>query len=99
VQGDFGKPRPALVIQSDAFGEDITFNVTVLLITSTLIEAPMLRITVEPTPGNGLREISQIMIDKVMTVRRDKIGPVIGRMDGPTIFAVNGALSVFLAIA
>ncbi|KKB12009.1 growth inhibitor PemK [Devosia geojensis] len=99
VQGDFGKPRPALVIQSDAFGEDITFNVTVLLITSTLIEAPVLRITVEPTPGNGLREISQIMIDKVMTVRRDKIGPVIGRMDGPTMFAVNGALSVFLAIA
>ena len=99
VQGDFGKPRPALVIQSDAFGEDITFNVTVLLITSTLIEAPMLRITVEPTPGNGLREISQIMIDKVMTVRREKIGPVIGRMDGPTMFAVNGALSVFLAIA
>lgn len=62
MQGDFGKPRPALVVQSDHFDEHP--SVTVLPITSTLVEAPLLRITVQPSPRNGLQGGSQVMIDK-----------------------------------
>ena len=70
MQGDFGKPRSALVIQSDQF--DAHATVTVLLLSSTLIEAPLFRLTVDSAPGNGLCKPSQIMVDKAMTVKRDK---------------------------
>ena len=72
MQGDFGKPPPALVIQADQFGEHAT--VTVLPVTSTLAAAPLLRITVQPGTGNGLQQPSQVMLDKAMTVKRDKVG-------------------------
>ena len=62
VQGDFGKPRPALVIQSDNFASHAT--VTVLLVSSALVDAPLFRITVQPTPGNGLQKPSQIMVQQ-----------------------------------
>ena len=72
MQGDFGKPRPALVVQSDRFSEHAT--VTVLLVSSMLIDAPLLRVTVQPDERNGLQKTSQVMIDKVMTVKREKLG-------------------------
>ncbi len=72
VSGDYGKPRPALVIQSDAFSQ--LPSVTVLRISSELHEWPLLRITVQPTETNGLRKPSQIMIDKAVTVPRSKLG-------------------------
>lgn len=97
ISGDFGKPRPALVIQADSFEE--TATVSVLLISGTLGDAPLIRITVEPTLQNGLRKTSQIMIDKIMTVKRDKIGPPIGRIDDETMLAVTRSLAVFLGIA
>lgn len=62
MQGDFGKPRPALVIQADQFREHAT--VTVLPVTSTLIAAPLFRVTVQPSAENGLRKPSQVMVDK-----------------------------------
>lgn len=67
MQGDFGKPRPALVIQSDQFNEHAT--VTVLPVTSTLVAAPLLRVTVQPSLENGLQKASQMMVDKAMTVK------------------------------
>ncbi len=97
MQGDFGKPRPALVIQSDQF--DAHATVTVLPLTSTLVEAPLFRLTVTPTPGNGLRKASQIMVDKTMTVNRDKLGEVFGRIDDGTMVAVNRAVALFLGFA
>lgn len=96
VGGDFGKPRPVLVIQADEFAE--TATTTVPLLSGTLIEAPLLRIPVEPTPGNGLRKESQVMIDKTMTVRRDKLGSPFGRLDDTTLLSVNRALALFLGI-
>ena len=72
MQGDFGKPRPALVIQADAF--DALATVTVLPVTSTLVDAPLMRITIEPDARNGLSKPSQVMADKVVTIRRDKVG-------------------------
>ncbi len=94
LPGDFGKPRPALVIQSDQFIE--TATVSVLLLTGTLVDAPLIRMDIAPAPDNGLRKASQIMIDKVMTVRRDKVGEPFGRLDDKTMVSVNRALALFL---
>ena len=92
---DYGKPRPALVIQSDLFAEHP--SVTVLPITSHLVEAPLLRIAIGPE--SGLERISQVQIDKAQTPRRERIGAVIGRVDGASLAAVNRALAVFLGLA
>lgn len=97
MQGDFGKPRPALVIQSDQF--DAHATVTVLLVSSTLIDAPLFRLTVDPTPENGLRMRSQVMVDKTMTVKCDKIGQVIGRLDDDGMIAVNRSLALWIGLA
>lgn len=97
MQGDFGKPRPALVVQSDQFDEHL--SVTVLPVTSTLVAAPLLRVTVQPSARNGLQKPSQVMIDKSLTVKRDKVGPAIGRLEPDTLVAVERCLAVFLGIA
>ena len=72
---------------------------TVLLVSATLIDAPLMRLTVEPTPENGLRKSSQVMLDKAMTVRRDKLGAPFGRLDDDTMVAVNRGLALFLGLA
>jgi mRNA interferase MazF len=95
--GDDGKPRPALVIQSDLFDE--LPSVTLCLVTSTLRDAPIFRITVDPSPENGLQRISQVQVDKVLTVARERIGGVIGRLDDDTLLKVNRSLAVFVGIA
>lgn len=97
MPGDFGKPRPALVIQADQF--DAHATVTVLLVSSTLIETPLFRLTVQPSPRNGLNEPSQIMVDKAMSVKRDRLGQPFGRLDDATMLAVNRALALFLGFA
>lgn len=97
LQGDFGKPRPALVIQSDLF--DKHPSVTILPVTGELRETPLFRITVKPGDGNGLRKPSQVMVDKPQTVPREKIGETFGRLDDDDMLAVNRALAVFLGFA
>lgn len=97
MQGDFGKPRPALVIQSDHFSEHGT--VSVLLISSTLVDVPLLRVTIQPNANIGLQKPSQIMIDKVMTVRRDKLGAAFGSAGDSAMLEVGRCLAVFLGIA
>ena len=96
IKGDFGKPRPALVIQADQF--NVHSSVTVLLITSTLVEAPLLRVTALPSAENGLQQPSQVMVDKAMTVKRERIGPAFGRIDPDTLLQVERCLAVFLGI-
>ena len=97
MQGDFGKPRPALIIQSDQF--DALATITLLLVSSDFVEAPLFRITVKPDNKNGLRKASQIMVDKAMTVRQDKLGAPFGVASDDLMVAVNRALAVFLGIA
>ena len=97
LQGDHGKPRPALVIQSDLFRD--TETVAVLLMSSTLVETPLGRVTVEPSGENRLRASSQVMVDKPMAVPVRKIGSVFGHLDAPTLLEVNRALALFLGIA
>lgn len=97
IQGDFGKPRPALVIQADPFDEHATM--TMLPVTRTLVAAPLLRITVQPSTENGLRKTSQVMVDKAMTVKRDKLGSAFGHIDADAMVEVERCLAVFLGIA
>jgi mRNA interferase MazF len=97
MQGDFGKPRPALIIQADQYNELAT--VTVLPVTSTLVAAPLFRITVQPSVENGLQKPSQVMVDKAMTVKHDKIGQAFGHIDANELVEVERCLAVFLGIA
>jgi mRNA interferase MazF len=96
LSGDYGKPRPALVVQADAF-EELT-SVTVLRVTSELHDWPLFRITVEANRNTGLQKRSQVMVDKAATVPRSRIGQRIGCLDAGTMQAVNTALAKFLAI-
>lgn len=97
MQGDYGKPRPALVIQADAFDELAT--VAVLPVTSTLVAAPLFRIDLLPDAANGLRKPSQVMVDKPIAARRERIGQVIGHVDADLLVEVERSLVVFLGIA
>jgi mRNA interferase MazF len=96
ISGAYGKPRPALVVQSDAFAD--LPSVTILPLTTHLQPAPLIRITVELDGENGLEQRSQIMIDKAATVPRGKIGRRFGRVDDATMRAVGQALRMFLGI-
>ena len=97
LQGDYGKPRPALIVQSDLFAEHP--SATILPVTGELRDTPLFRLTIEPSAENGLQKTSQIMIDKAQTVSAEKIGQAIGRLDDRALVAVNQALAVFLGIA
>ena len=97
LAGHYGKPRPALIIQSDFF--DSHPSVTVLPITSELRKTPLFRITVEPSKENGLKVISQIMIDKTHTVPKEKLGKPFGKISDEMMLSVNRALAVFLGFA
>jgi mRNA interferase MazF len=97
LSGDYGKPRPALVIQSDLF--EAHPSITILPVTSELRETPLFRVRIEPSGENGLRKASEIMIDKTQTVARNRVGSIIGRLDDETMLAVNRALAVFLGFA
>jgi mRNA interferase MazF len=90
------KPRPALIIQDDLFAE--SESVTLLPLTSQLTDAPLLRLTVEPGRLSGLQQVSQIMVDKLATVRRSNLGERIGRIDSRTMGAVEQSLVVFLGL-
>ena len=91
LQGDLGKPRPALVIQSDLF--DMHPSITILPVTGELRVAPLFRIPVNPSELNGLTKPSQVMVDKPQSVTREKVGAVIGHLDDETMLAVNRALA------
>lgn len=97
LPGGYGKPRPALWIQSDLF--DAHPSVAVLPVTSELRNAPLFRIRVEPTAANGLRTVSEIMVDKAQSVPCGTVGRVIGRLEDESLSAVNRALATFLGFA
>jgi mRNA interferase MazF len=97
VAGDYGKPRPAVVVQTDLLN-DTHASVVVCLVTSMVLEAPLLRLTVEPSPRNGLHQRSQIMADKLVTVRREKIGPRIGVLEEETMLGLSRALAFVMGV-
>ncbi len=96
LQGDYGKPRPALIIQSDLFNEHPL--VTILPVTGELRATPLFRIRVEPDATNGLQKPSDIMVDKAQSVPRERIGEVFGRVNEEQMLAVSRSLAVFLGV-
>jgi mRNA interferase MazF len=96
LPGDYGKPRPALVIQSDFFAEHA--SLTILPMTSDLRDAPLMRMTVQPNGGNGLRAPSQVMIDKASTISRVKARETFGRLDMEIMLQIERLLALFLGI-
>lgn len=96
IPGDYGKIRPVLVLQDDAYAA--VPSVTVLPLTSDLVDSPLVRLDVEATHENGLQRRSQIMVDKTGTVRRDKIGRRVGELDRATLRASSVALRLFLGL-
>jgi len=92
-----GKPRPALVVQSDLFNETHA-SVTICPITSDRVDAPLFRLTVPGGPRTGLRRVSQIMVDKIVTVPRTSVGAEIGRCDPTELEAVEEALRLWLGL-
>ncbi len=98
LPGDYGKPRPALVVQADLFNATHS-SVTLLPLTSTVVNAPLFRMTIDPSRDNGLTRVSQIMVDKIITVPRDKVGASIGRLEDDAMLRVGRALAVWLGIA
>lgn len=93
-----GEPRPAVIVQTDAF-PSAHGSVVVCQVTMDLVEAPDFRITVEPRAGNGLAERFQIMADKPVTVRRERIGQRIGRLTDNDIARVDVALALVMGLA
>ncbi len=92
-----GKPRPVVILQDDRF--DATASVTICAFTTNPTDAPLFRLAVEPSETNGLRVSSRLMVDKITTVSRSKIGTHVGRLDDQDMLRLNRAVLVFLGIA
>lgn len=95
--GYAGKPRPVLIVQDDAF--TARDSVMVCLITSDSTDLPVFRVPVELTTENGLRAASRLMVDKVTTVPRGRLGSCIGRLAEADLLRLNRSLVVFLGLA
>jgi len=98
AMGDYGKPRPAVIVQTDAFPEAHA-SVVVCQLTSDLADAPDFRVTVDPSPENGLRIVSQVMADKPVTIRRERIGRKIGHLGDRDMARLGAALAFVLGLA
>jgi mRNA interferase MazF len=96
--GDYCKPRPAVIVQTDAFPKNHA-PVVVCQLTSELADAPDFRVTVEPKPENGLRLRSQVMADKPVTVRRERIGQKTGRLGNQDMARLGIALAFVFGLA
>jgi mRNA interferase MazF len=95
--GYAGKPRPVVIVQDDRF--DATQSVTICSFTSDPTDAPLLRLLIEPNDRNGLREPSRLMVDKVTTVQRIKLGKRVGSLDDEDVVRLNRSMVVFLGLA
>ena len=98
LQGEHGKPRPALVIQSDLFA-NLTSTVTIALLTSASLDIPIFRVPIEPSETNALRTRSFVMVDQIFSASTRRFGAVFGRLDDTDVLSVNRALALFLGIA
>jgi mRNA interferase MazF len=98
ASGDYGVPLPAVIVQTDVFPEDHP-SAIVCQMTSELTEAPDFRLTIDPTPENGLGTRSQIMVDKPVTVRRERLGKRIGRLSADEIARLDAAIAFVMGLA
>ncbi len=91
-----GKPRPAVIVQDDRF--DMTDSITVCAFTTDPTDAPLFRLPIKPSDGNGLRAVCRLMVDKLATVPKTKMGTYIGRLADADMIRLNRAILVFLGI-
>ena len=96
--GDYGKPRPAVIVQTDAFPETHA-SVVICQMTSELADAPDFRVTIDPGETNGLRARSQVMADKPVTIRRERVGRIVGRLSSEDMRRLNIALAFVMGLA
>jgi mRNA interferase MazF len=96
--GDYGKPRPAVIVQTDAFPETHA-SVIVCQMTSDIVDAPDFRVTLDPSEANGLRVRSHVMADKPVTVRRSRIGRTVGHLGPKDLSRLNVALAFAMGLA
>jgi mRNA interferase MazF len=92
-----GKPRPVVIVQDSRF--DGTDSITVCAFTTDPTDAPLLRVVVEPSEANGLRTTSRLMVDKITTIPRSRLGAHIGKLADDDIVRLNRAIAVFLGLA
>ena len=92
-----GKPRPAVILQDDAF--EGTASITLCPFTTQLVDAPLIRLFVQPTKQNGLNAASHVMVDKITTVAKSKLRKRVGRLAKEEMIRVNRAVLVFLGLA
>ena len=92
-----GKPRPAVILQDDRF--DRTDSITICAFTTDATDAPLFRLAVEPSENNGLRAVCRLMVDKITTVPKSRIGARVGRIGDEDMLRLNRAVLVFLGIA
>ncbi|MSP43252.1 MAG: type II toxin-antitoxin system PemK/MazF family toxin [Alphaproteobacteria bacterium] len=92
-----GKPRPAVILQDDHF--DASTSITLCPFTADTTDAPLFRLVIEPTARNGLRQPSRLMIDKITTVPKERLGERIGSLDAEDVVRLNRAILVFLGLA
>jgi mRNA interferase MazF len=97
--GDFGKPRSAVIVQTDALNQQKMLSIIICPFTGTITDAPLFRILVEPTPGNGLTKSSQLMVDKIMAVSVKRIGERIGHINDEQLLQLNRTLAFVIGIA
>lgn len=97
--GDFGKPRPAVVIQGDVLNQSQPRSVIVALMTSTLVDAPLLRLMIKPDASNGLKKSSQVQANRIVTLRVERIGQTIGRLSEKQMLELNRLLAVIIGLA
>jgi mRNA interferase MazF len=96
--GDYGKPRPAVIVQTDALPAKHA-SVVVCQMTSDLIDAPDFRVTIDADEENGLRTRSQIMADKPVTIRRERVGTRIGILNAKDLARLDVAIAVVMGLA
>lgn len=92
-----GRPRPAVIVQEDRF--DSTSSITLCVFTTDPTEAPLLRMLIEPTDRNDLSSASRLMVDKITTVPKSRLGKRIGKLNDEDVVRLNRALTVFLGLA
>lgn len=95
LKGDYGKPRPAVVVQSDLFTPTHA-SITLCPLTSHRVDAPLFRLPIAAAPENGLDRDSQIMVDKVVSVKTERVRERIGRLSSPRLDALDDALRRWL---
>jgi mRNA interferase MazF len=95
--GDYGKPRPAVVVQSDWLSAND--SVLVALCTSSLVDAPIYRLDLAPSEANGLKAPTQVMVDNIVAMPREKCGVDFGRLDEGEMTTLNHMLAVVIGIA